>query len=321
MGIHLKPDKKANLIVKQKRLPNLFIPGAGKSGTSSLHAYLNYHKDVSMSTIKEPHFWTRLDFESLNIDAFNDYFSLFKHNAKIKGESSTGYLFFEDFIENIKKTYLTTPKFIIVLKNPIDRIYSHYKWLKGVGSETLSLKDAVLKDLQQIPDQSHQLPEQYYKSYFQFGLYGKNIKKFYKAFGADNIHIITSENLLLKNLETVNSCYNFLNLPKVNTLPKIQINKSVILRYPWLYKNFKAFALQKSRIKTLAKPFFSESLRLKLNENIYPAIHKLTSTSKVYPELKLPERLWLKQLYTDDVILLKKITQQTFSVWKDFNDL
>ena len=39
-------------------LPNLIIPGAAKSGTSSLHEYLNLHPDISMSFKKEPHFFT-----------------------------------------------------------------------------------------------------------------------------------------------------------------------------------------------------------------------------------------------------------------------
>ena len=41
---------------KVNTLPNLFIVGAAKSGTTSLHNYLNQHPDVFMSSHKEPHF-------------------------------------------------------------------------------------------------------------------------------------------------------------------------------------------------------------------------------------------------------------------------
>ena len=45
------------------KLPNLYIPGSGKSGTSTLHELLNEHPDICMSTRKEPHFWTDLNFK------------------------------------------------------------------------------------------------------------------------------------------------------------------------------------------------------------------------------------------------------------------
>ena len=42
-------------------LPNLLIVGAAKSGTTSLHNYLNQHPDIFMSNLKEPHFLINTD--------------------------------------------------------------------------------------------------------------------------------------------------------------------------------------------------------------------------------------------------------------------
>ena len=43
--------------MKNKFYPNLFIPGAAKSGTTTLHELLDLHPDISMSSVKEPVFW------------------------------------------------------------------------------------------------------------------------------------------------------------------------------------------------------------------------------------------------------------------------
>lgn len=70
--------------------PNLFIIGAMKSGTSSLHNYLSSHPDIFMSQVKEPMHFSREDMWSKGND---DYLGLFADakNEKYLGESSTEY--------------------------------------------------------------------------------------------------------------------------------------------------------------------------------------------------------------------------------------
>ena len=83
----------ANLIpLSDQRLPNLFIPGAGKSGTSSLHKYLNQHPDIYMSKNKEPHFFCHDDFNS----KWEAYLQFYQEgiDKRYRGESSTGYMVF-----------------------------------------------------------------------------------------------------------------------------------------------------------------------------------------------------------------------------------
>ena len=50
--------------MKNKFYPNLFIPGAAKSGTTTLHELLDLHPDISMSSVKEPVFWNNKKFNS-----------------------------------------------------------------------------------------------------------------------------------------------------------------------------------------------------------------------------------------------------------------
>mgnify|MGYP001026536955 FL=1 len=61
--------------------PNLFIPGAAKSGTTSLHQLLDLHPDVTMSSKKEPVYWNSVDYTS--DEKINRYNALF-NNSKSK---------------------------------------------------------------------------------------------------------------------------------------------------------------------------------------------------------------------------------------------
>lgn len=300
-------------------LPNLYVPGAGKSGTSTLHELLNAHTEVCMCSIKEPHFWTNKDYHEVKDILLSRYESLFEDkNCTYFGESSTAYFSFPEFIQRMKTYYPESPKFILLLRNPIDRIYSHYWWLKAMGSEDLDFKEAVLLDFDIEPAEKNRLPEGNFKNYFQYGLYGKWLEKFIEAFGKENIHIITTESLRNHRLETLNSCFNFLKLNPIDSLPESNKNKTTFLRFPKLYKNTKKILFGKSGLKMTMKKLIPMKYRSKLKNKIHETVFDLTATEKTYPKMTEEDRLWVKKLYEEDLKLLKKISGLSFEEWKDF---
>ncbi len=302
------------------RLPNLYIPGSGKSGTSTLHELLNEHPDICMSSEKEPHFWTNSNFENYTDEDFKKYCALFiNENVSYFGESSTGYFCFPEFITRIKKNYKDSPKFIIILRNPVDRIYSHYWWLKGLGSERKTFRDAVLNDFNMEPNDCNRLREGNFKSYFQFGLYGKWMTKFINEFSSQNIHIITTENLRTDTLNTINGCFKFLELEPLETIPEINNNKTIIFRHPELYKHTKKLVFSQNVLRNTIKIFIPKKFRQRIRYKIHQTVFDLTATNQSYPTITIEEREWLKTLYEQDVQLLKEITGLEFSEWIDFN--
>ena len=84
--------------------PNLFIVGAAKSGTTSLHNYLNQHPDIFMCTPKEPHYLINNEIghsRILNgVTSRNEYYNLFfdGQNSKFRGESSVMYLMYPEIV-------------------------------------------------------------------------------------------------------------------------------------------------------------------------------------------------------------------------------
>ena len=109
-------------------LPNLIIVGAAKSGTTSLHNYLNQHPDVFMCDPKEPHFLINKEIGlkriPIAISDINDYEKLFLGYSDIRyrGESSVMYLMYPEIvIPKIKSLLGEETRIIIMLRNPVDR--------------------------------------------------------------------------------------------------------------------------------------------------------------------------------------------------------
>ncbi len=304
-------------------LPNLFIPGAGKSGTSALHEYLDQHPDITMSKVKEPHFWTPLDFKAYTRSDWDKYLSLFESDpiTRYRGESSTGYMQFPFFIERIKQYYDETPRFIFILRNPIDRCYSHYWWLRGMGSEKLSFRDAVMADYDLEPGPETKLPEANYKSYFQFGLYGKWLSRFFDNFHKDCIHIVSNEELKVDPLATVNECFDFLGLEKLDAITEVEVNKTQILRNPGLFKYSKLLAFNQLNIPRIVKDVTPGFIKKAIRKHLIKSVLRASTTDKSYPKISDEDREWLKVHYEADVRLLKSLTEMRFESWTDFKDL
>jgi hypothetical protein len=295
--------------------PNLFIPGAGKSGTSSLHEYLNLHPDIYMSEKKEPHYFSH---DNLFYNEKEKYYSLFTDcaNFKYRGESSTGYMLFPNVLERIKSE-IDYPKFIFVLRNPIDRCFSHYNWVKSLQAETRRFREAVKYDMNDELDYRKGFGRGY-KFYFQGGLYAKYLKKFFDEFGEQNIFIVTTENLRKNRKHTLNSIFDFLELSSMNDIPKIQSNKTkqyndLVLFYNRL-KAIKSNFVQNN--KPLVDKLKSISLFNKLNSATNKVPKFMKTEKKVY--LNDEDRKWLRSLYAEDVQNLKRITKMNFAEWKDF---
>ncbi len=147
-----------------KRFPNLFIVGAAKAGTTSFHYALDQHPEVFMSRKKEPGYfvWPEEELQFINngtlitqprflVNHLDDYLKLFEEgiDKKIRGESSTTYLFFyEKCIANLRRIHPDPARvnIVITLRNPVDRAFSQYMHKVRDGAESLSFEEALDKE-------------------------------------------------------------------------------------------------------------------------------------------------------------------------------
>src|SRR5882672_7839349 len=119
--------------------PNLFIVGAPRCGTTSMYDYLKQHPDVFMPEVKEPHFLGTDLTSSRFIRDEGKYQALFAtaKNEKRIGEASVWQLYSKIAAYEIKE-YSPTARVIIMLRNPVDMMYSLYGQHIFSGDEEIS---------------------------------------------------------------------------------------------------------------------------------------------------------------------------------------
>ena len=296
--------------------PNLFIPGAAKSGTTTLHNLLNQHPEICMSSVKEPGYWKNEKFKDFKNIEKENYLNLFmKSKHKIFGESTTAYMYYDTFINNINSNYKVSPKFIFILRNPIDRFNSHFWWIKGLGLEKSNFQEALSKD----QNNEFKAYNYYPKYYFQFGLYAKWLKRFYNCFDRSNIKIIIFEDLINNQLKTANSCFEFLGLKKLYTISNHTSNQTALLKNPQLYHFLNKSAIGKYSFTKIGKYFLPKKTINWIILNIKNNLKNWKKENVSCPKLSKENRYELKALYFKDVSELKKLTEYNYKEWTDFN--
>lgn len=301
-------------------LPNLFIPGAGKSATSSLHEYLGQHPQIFMSKTKEPHFFsTGLNFQDNFQERLQAYAQLFEEGKghTYRGESSTGYMVFPRVAERITKI-IPNPYFIFVLRNPIDRAYSHYWWLRGRGYETRPFEEAVIADMDDTPRPENRIKGVGgYRYYYAFGRYGAYLQTFLDTFGRERIYIITTEDLRNGLVQTLTGCFGFLGVESLEKINTTKMNETVVYQKAQLYGYLSTFGSETYFRNVLRKyiPINAYIKLINLRSAIANRIGKLMKSHKDYPPLSAEERAWLGSLYEKDVNILRNISGLQFEVW------
>ena len=121
-------------------VPNFFIIGAPKSGTTALSQYLKEHPNIFFSRVKEPHFFDLDTSKRLKAD-LPTYLSLFSEaepdRHKAVGEGSTGYLFSKVAVSEILK-FNPNSKFIVMLRNPVELVQAWHSEMYYEGVENIS---------------------------------------------------------------------------------------------------------------------------------------------------------------------------------------
>ena len=302
--------------IKQHFKPDFFIPGAAKSGTTSLHELLDTHPDISMSKEKEPVYWNNKLFNEFGNLEISRYLNLFQQELKIKGESTTSYMYYDNFIKNVKDNFHQPPKFIFILRNPIDRYISHYNWLKGLGKEKRRI-DKIIEEERYLDFKEY---NDYPKQYYQFGLYYKWISRFIENFGKENIKIVTFEKLISERLNIINSCYEFLGVSKMDSVNFIKSNKTNKVIFPSMYHFLRKSSIGKMKYTSISKYFLPKKIRTKIKSLMKIAIKNWISIESKKEILSDKQRKNLRDKYFEDVMSLKNKLNYDFSEWEDFKN-
>ncbi|MEH7223930.1 sulfotransferase domain-containing protein [Bacillus sp. JJ1566] len=203
-------------------LPHFLIIGAMKCGTSSLYRNLVNHPKIISASKKEVHFFDK-KFDR-GLDWYLNHFPLLMDNTNknmqefITGEASPKYLVHPDAP---KRAYETLPhaKLIVLLRNPIDRAYSHYHHMARNGSELLSFQEAIMKEAEKLNQQMDKVLENYKTiptSYLTRGIYANQLERWMQYFPREQFLILKSEDFFKDTLSSFKQVTDFLDLPEFN---------------------------------------------------------------------------------------------------------
>ena len=283
---------------------DFFIVGAPKSGTTSLYHYLSEHPQVEMSSQKEPDYFSDkaiheqgMYYAKNRVDTLDKYESLFvQKESVVYGEASVSYLFYENVAEDIKK-YNPNAKIIIMLRDPIERAFSHYLMDYRLGLISDSFENVLAKI------SKHKNAHLFYQQYIEVSKYAKQIQRYLDFFKKENILFIDYEDFKKNVSKTVDQVYNFLNIStefvadintKHNTfiMPK---NKIIRLIYSFVFLR---------KILTFLFPIY-------LVKNIRVLLFK---TDKK-PELLKETRSQLRIIFNDDIKKMEEVLAKNYSKW------
>lgn len=199
---------------------NLIIPGAPKSGTTSLHAMLDAHCQIDMSRIKEPHHFAMDARFAAGADAHNALFAA-SGPAKWYGEASTIYCISDAARERIRDC-LHAPKLILLLREPVARLVSHFRWMTRLGHEKRPLQEAVEADGFGFDPERHFGGN--YRAYLQFSNYAAFVPQWIRTFGEENVLVLRSEALRTDQVGQLKRCAGFLGIAEFPEVPRIALN-------------------------------------------------------------------------------------------------
>jgi Sulfotransferase domain len=181
----------------RSNLPDFIVIGAMKGGTTSLHHYLNAHPQVYMTKVKEVDFFT----EELNWDKGFDWYTKQFADAPAgtkKGEASTSYTKYPRYSGVAPRIaeHLPDARLIYVVRDPMERIRSHYQHNVAIGEEALPIERAVVEN----------------PGYVDYSRYAMQLDQYLEHYDADRVLVITSEDLLNKREATFKRVLGFLEV-------------------------------------------------------------------------------------------------------------
>ncbi len=275
---------------------DFMIIGAMKSGTTTLSQILSMHPEVCFCETKEPHYFSKSPDWRKDLE---DYKSLYHPtNNQICGEASTTYTCYPEFNKDVWQVlYDFNPKlkFIYIMRDPVDRIVSHYmhNYLRGYTSEAFE-KDIVKKS-----------------TYINRTRYFLQIKPYIERFGQEQILLLTFEEFIADKKATLNKIAHFLDIDasKFGEFDNIYANKSVGSSK----KNVKIENLANNSLVKTIKPLLPKKI-IKITTDILYGLTKRNLDVK--PDVSETMKQVIYDLLILDVIEIEKLMGRKITEWK-----
>jgi len=297
-------------------LPNLIIPGAPKSATTSLCEYFKPHNDIFVPKIKEPRFFIEETIQNLpQSDPFREYLinsstltlqayeDIYKESgaAKYRCDASVHYLYYHDFVIPGIKKYIKDATIIIVLRNPVDRAFSNYTYLKSYDNHSFEEELDLEKNRK----------EEGWNSFWFYvgqGFYYEQVIHYMNEF--TKVKVVLMDDINKNGNAVMDDIFDFLDVKRIDIDTSTVHNKSGVPRnkfVEWLVFNDNFL---KTIPRYFVKKMYSDAERERLRISIHDKFLKkgdVTITNQTHNDLI--------DVFSEDILRLQDLIQKDISGW------
>ena len=285
-------------------IPSLFIGGAQKSGTTSLHFLLDNHPDLFFP--KEPQEIHFFDIDRNYRKGLEFYEAYFRHwqGEPVIAQTSPLYLYEPQVPERIYQ-YNPQAKFIFILRNPVERAYSHYWHSVKYGHEIRNFEKAIALEKSRL-SRSPSARRKY--SYVDRGRYSEQIKRFLQFFPPEQILTLLFDDLKQDPQGVYRACGDFLEVDWQGFIPQSTEEVKNQHRIP------------RSRIFATIAGKYHERYLIDKENNKFPLVLKLHKKynlkSVPYPPMNKSTEQQVKSLFKEEIYSLEQLLGVNLDCWK-----
>ncbi len=290
-------------------LPNFFIIGAAKAGTTTLSELIKQHPDVYMSTIKEPQFFCNDELFNKGLDYYLGTFFNKSQMYQARGEATPHYLYFDKAAKRISKMLpRKNQRFIVLLRDPVERAYSLYWNMVAEGEENLVFEDALIKEevRSRDPELGKKCSLKY--QYVRSGKYAEQIQKYLEYFEKDQFLFLLFEDFICDQDAVLKQVFSFLSIPSdISVSSGKAFNASGVPRLRLLHK----FVRKPHWIKEHIKGLFPKVVRYRITSKIV----EMNKKNYQYNKMNRETEKKLRKEFRQDILNLEIITGRDLSDW------
>jgi hypothetical protein len=296
--------------------PQFLVIGAARSGTTALYEYLEEHPGLFLTDPKEPHHYAFAgapptftgpgDRQTINRLAVTDrtaYSQLYRgaRPDQLRGEASVSTLYYPGAITRLRAE-VPDARLICVLRDPADRAFSAYAFMRTRGWEPLDTFEAALADeARRIDEGWHHIWH-----YTGMGRYGEQLRHVLDVFPRDQLLALRHEDLVADPDAALTEVYAFLGVPGVSRTVQPDPHRSGEPRSKLLSR----LVTRHHPLKKLVAPFVPVSVQRRIRQ-------KIVARNIVRSDYGDGTRADLVAAFRADVELTEQLTGLDLSAWRE----
>lgn len=303
-------------------IPNFFIVGAARCGSTTLSRCLKRHPQVCFSIPKEPHYFSQFNgttlLENVSTDYLDRFFSHYQPHHRAMGEGSVSYLYSEEAIRGILR-FNPEAKFIAMVRNPMEMVYSyHYRLLYMLEEDEVDFHKAW--DLQGARAQGKHLPRLCRNpsmiQYAEVGRFGKYVEQLHRLAGPEKCMVIVFDDFKNHMLDVYKNVLTFINVDYDGRteFPHKQVSKTY--KYHWLNR---LLWHPPKRVEQAVRKLDAPPKPGKKRSTVHRVIKKIKQfnfVKKPLPPLEPHMRAILQESFSEDIDKLGQLLHRDLSHWK-----